>query len=58
MKERVTSGNHDIKEIARLEKGLRYVSTFIRHNGRKILKSYTITPPQFIACSGYLNTVI
>lgn len=32
-----------------MEKELRYVATIIKQNGRKILKNYTITPPQFIA---------
>lgn len=41
--------NHDEKEIAYMEKELRYIATIIKHNGRKILKNYTITPPQFIA---------
>lgn len=41
--------NHNEKEVARMERELRYVSTIIKHNGRKILKNYTITPPQFIA---------
>ncbi len=41
--------NHDEKEVARMEKELRYIAAIIKHNGRKILKNYTITPPQFIA---------
>ncbi|MDS9471661.1 MarR family winged helix-turn-helix transcriptional regulator [Sporosarcina pasteurii] len=32
-----------------MEKELRYVAAIIKHNGRKILKNYTITPPQFVA---------
>lgn len=36
-------------EVAHLEKELRYISAIIKHNGRKILENYTITPPQFIA---------
>lgn len=32
-----------------MEKELRYIAAIIKHNGRKILKNYTITPPQFIA---------
>lgn len=36
-------------EVARMEKELRYIAAIIKHNGRKILKNYTITPPQFIA---------
>lgn len=41
--------NHDDKEIAYMEKELRYIAAIIKHNGRKILENYTITPPQFIA---------
>lgn len=47
--ERIASANHDEKEVARMEKELRYVAAIIKHNGRKILKNYTITPPQFVA---------
>lgn len=36
-------------EIAMMEKDLRYISAIIKHQGRKILKNYQITPPQFIA---------
>lgn len=32
-----------------VEKELRYISGIIKQQGRKILKNYTITPPQFIA---------
>lgn len=49
MTERTTSTIHDQQEVARMEKELRYVAAIIKHNGRKILKNYTITPPQFIA---------
>lgn len=49
MTERIASANHDEKEVARMEKELRYVTAIIKHNGRKILKNYTITPPQFVA---------
>lgn len=49
LNKRITPRNDDISEIARLEKELRYVSTILKHNGRKILKSYPITPPQFVA---------
>lgn len=45
----MTPKNHDEKEVARMEKELRYIAAIIKHNGRKILKNYTITPPQFIA---------
>src|SRR5699024_459410 len=40
---------HNMDEVARMEKELRYIAAIIKHNGRKILKNYTITPPQFIA---------
>jgi len=40
---------HEIEEVASLEKEFRYISSIIKHNGRKILKNYTVTPPQFIA---------
>ncbi|MHA6259390.1 MarR family winged helix-turn-helix transcriptional regulator [Sporosarcina sp. CAU 1771] len=36
-------------DIARLEKELRHISAIIKQQGRRILKNYTITPPQFIA---------
>ncbi len=36
-------------EVTHMEKELRYISAIIKHNGRKILENYTITPPQFIA---------
>lgn len=49
MSEQMTPKNHDEKEVARMEKELRYIAAIIKHNGRKILKNYTITPPQFIA---------
>ncbi|MCZ2258061.1 MarR family winged helix-turn-helix transcriptional regulator [Sporosarcina sp. G11-34] len=32
-----------------MEKELRYISALIKQQGRRILKNYTITPPQFIA---------
>lgn len=40
---------HNEKEVAEMEKEVRYISALIKHNGRTILKNYTITPPQFIA---------
>lgn len=49
MSERMTPKSHDEQEVARMEKELRYIAAIIKHNGRKILKNYTITPPQFIA---------
>ena len=49
MAERITSIEHDAKEVAHMEKELRYIAAIIKHNGRKILKNYPITPPQFIA---------
>lgn len=41
--------SHNEKEVAHMEKELRHISAIIKHSGRKILKNYTITPPQFIA---------
>lgn len=38
-----------VDEVARMEKELRYIAAIIKHNGRKILKNYPITPPQFLA---------
>ena len=49
MSEQMTPKCHDKQEVARMEKELRYIAAIIKHNGRKILKNYTITPPQFIA---------
>lgn len=49
MTEQIISKSHDVDEIAYMEKELRYVATVIKQNGRKILKNYTITPPQFLA---------
>lgn len=49
MSEQMTPKCHDELEVARMEKELRYIAAIIKHNGRKILKNYTITPPQFIA---------
>lgn len=49
MTERITPKIHDMDEVARMEKEIRYVSGIIKQNGRKILSNYTITPPQFIA---------
>lgn len=49
MTERMNLKIHDVVEIAHMEKELRYIAAIIKHNGRKILKHYTITPPQFIA---------
>lgn len=49
MTERSTLLKHDVAEVAIMEKELRYIAAIIKHNGRKILKNYTITPPQFIA---------
>ncbi|KXH87278.1 MarR family transcriptional regulator [Sporosarcina sp. HYO08] len=37
------------KNVARMEKELRYIAGIIKQQGRKILSNYTITPPQFIA---------
>lgn len=49
MTEQHSIQNHNEKEVAQMEKEFRYISAIIKHNGRKILKNYTITPPQFIA---------
>lgn len=49
MSEQMTPKSHDEQEVARMEKELRYIAAIIKHNGRKILKNYTVTPPQFIA---------
>jgi MarR family transcriptional regulator, organic hydroperoxide resistance regulator len=49
LSERTTSKKHDVIEVAHMEKELRYIAAIIKHSGRKILKNYTITPPQFIA---------
>lgn len=45
----MTSKIHDVDEVARMEKELRYISGIIKQKGRRILSNYTITPPQFIA---------
>lgn len=49
MMERITPQNHASDDIARMEKELRHIAAIIRQQGRRILKNYTITPPQFIA---------
>lgn len=49
MTEQITTHTHNDKDVAQMEKEFRYISAIIKHNGRKILKNYTITPPQFIA---------
>ncbi|WP_153733510.1 MarR family winged helix-turn-helix transcriptional regulator [Sporosarcina obsidiansis] len=38
-----------------MEKDLRYVAAIIKEQGRKILKNYTITPPQFSALQWLLE---
>ncbi|MBT2569208.1 MarR family transcriptional regulator [Planococcus sp. ISL-110] len=43
------SNSHDLDRIAFMEKELRYISGIIKQQGREILNSYTITPPQFVA---------
>ncbi|WP_438319134.1 MarR family winged helix-turn-helix transcriptional regulator [Sporosarcina sp. FA9] len=45
----MTPENHATEEIAHMEKEFRYIAAIIKQKGRKILKNYTITPPQFIA---------
>lgn len=49
--------NNDIKteSVAVLEKRLRYISTLIKQDGRKILANYPITPPQFVALQWLLE---
>ncbi|PLS16914.1 MarR family transcriptional regulator [Bacillus sp. M6-12] len=42
----ITSNSKDVAEI---EKELRYISSIIKQKGREILSNYKITPPQFIA---------
>ncbi len=38
-----------------MEKDLRYIASIIKEQGRKILKNYTITPPQFSALQWLLE---
>ena len=47
MTDHTTPEKHD--DVAHMEKELRYISAIIKQQGRRILKNYTITPPQFIA---------
>jgi DNA-binding MarR family transcriptional regulator len=47
--ERTIETIYDLDEVAHMEKELRYIAGIIKQRGRKILKNYTITPPQFIA---------
>lgn len=49
MSNRMTPKKLATDEIAHMEKELRYVAGIIKQQGRRILKNYTITPPQFIA---------
>lgn len=42
-------------DIAKMEKDLRYIASIIKEQGRKILKNYTITPPQFSALQWLLE---
>lgn len=49
MTERITPKKPMIDDVAHMEKELRYISAIIKQQGRRILKNYTITPPQFIA---------
>lgn len=37
------------KDVAIIEKDLRYISAIVKQKGRELLSNYTITPPQFIA---------
>ena len=43
------------QQIAQMEKDLRYIASIIKEQGRKILKNYTITPPQFSALQWLLE---
>ncbi|AYV67389.1 MarR family transcriptional regulator [Niallia circulans] len=38
-----------LKNIATIEKDMRYISGIIKQKGREILSNYTMTPPQFVA---------
>ncbi|GIN86762.1 putative HTH-type transcriptional regulator YsmB [Heyndrickxia sporothermodurans] len=40
---------HSAKDVAIIEKDLRYISAIIKQKGRELLSNYTITPPQFVA---------
>ncbi|WP_188206346.1 MarR family winged helix-turn-helix transcriptional regulator [Alkalibacillus aidingensis] len=46
----------DLKEIAALEKNVRYISHMVKQRGREILNHYPITPPQFVALQWLLDT--
>lgn len=41
--------------VADIEKNIRFLAEIIKQKGRKILSSYTITPPQFIALQWLLE---
>src|SRR5690625_2381708 len=41
--------------IANIERNIRYINGIIKHKGRKILKNYSITTPQFIALQWLLE---
>lgn len=47
--------NTPLRNIAVMEKDLRYIAAIIKEQGRKILKNYTITPPQFSALQWLLE---
>lgn len=49
MTEQIDPTIHELDEVARMEKELRYISAIIKQRGRQILSNYTITPPQFVA---------
>ena len=49
MTEQISSKQHNVEEVAFLEKELRYISGIIKQKGRQILSNYTVTPPQFVA---------
>lgn len=40
---------HNVEDVAALEKELRYIAAIIKQKGRELLTDYSITPPQFIA---------
>lgn len=53
--EQGTSNHHSSEDIARLEKEFRYIDSIIKRQGRRILKNYAITPPQFLALQWLLE---
>lgn len=51
----MTEQQNSPTDIAKMEKDLRYIASIIKEQGRKILKNYTITPPQFSALQWLLE---